>query len=172
MNFNKQNYNDYKIESLESYNVIISTANYVSSNGTFNSMNYAIDWDFLPDQPYNVHFSYLGGVNNLTATGNDIANLFINFGCPNKTFLAGNTVSAINSTFLGVIKPYVLGATSFLLAEDNTNPPIYISTRPSNNLFTVDIRDNLNALFFPTTGTLAPYKIVLKFIPVKNFLSN
>lgn len=169
MNFNKQNYNDYKIDPLESYNVVISTNKYYKTSGDFNSLFYAIDWSFLPEQPYNVHFSYLGGVNNLT--GINIANLYIGFGCNNKTYEAGNTVESLNTTFIGVLKPYVLGTTSFLLAEDNTNPPIYLSSRPRNNVFNVSILNNANGLFVPTSGTLAEYKIVLKFIPVKNNLS-
>jgi len=170
MNFTKQNYNDKSIDALDSYSVIISTNNYVSSNATFNSLNYAIDWSFLPHQPYNVHFSYLGGVNNLT--GANIANLHINLGTNTKTFLAGNKNTFLNSDFIGVLKPYVLGTNSFLLAEDNTNPPIFISDRPSNNDFTVNILNNDGTLFTPATGNLSEYKLTLKFIPVKNFLSN
>lgn len=166
MNFTNQNFNDEKIDYSISYNVVISTNDYISSNSNFNSLNYGIDWTFLPDQPYNVHFTYLGGINNLDGT--EIANLFIDFGSVGYTYQAGNKINKLTTNFLGVLKPYVLGATSFLLAEDNTNPPIYIGSRPVNNIFTVNILDNQNTLFIPTTGSLAEYKLVLKFIPIKN----
>lgn len=170
-NFQKMNsFNDKKIDYLDSYNVVLSTSSYYSTSGDNNNITYAFDWSVLPDQPYNVHFSYLGGVNNLT--GVNIANLYIDFGANSNTFQAGNNINALNTQFIGVLKPYVLGGSSFLLAEDGTNPPIYISGRPTNNIFTVEVRDNTGALYVPTTGTLAEYRLNLKFIPVKNFLAN
>jgi hypothetical protein len=147
----------------ESYNVVISTNNYYRSNGSFSSLDYAIDWSFLPEQAYKVHFTYLGGVNNLN--GSEIANLFIDLGATTNTYNAGNNVNALTSSFLGVLKPYVLGTSSFLLAEDNTNVPIYINGRPRNNVFTVNILDNENTLFAPVTVNLAEYKLMLRFVP-------
>ena len=166
MNFTKQNYNDKQIDTYESYNVIISTSSTFGIPTSNNNVDYAIDWSFLPDQPYNVHFTYLGGLNNLD--GSKIANIFVNFGCFNNTYSASNVVATPSSSYLGVLKPYVLGTTSFLLSEDNTNPPIYIGGRPRNNIFNISIRDLTDALFTPVSGSLAGYRLNLKFVAIKN----
>ena len=160
------NFNDKTIDYAESFNVVIGTGSFFQSLGSFNNLLYAINWDFLPEQAYNVHFTYLGGPNNLT--GDELANLFIDFGASNNTYNAGSSVNAVKSNFLGVLKPYILGGSSFLLAEDNTNPPIYLSSRPRNNVFQVTLYDNTGGLFNPTTGALAEYKLMLKFIPAKS----
>lgn len=155
--------NDMKFKKNQSYNVVISTTDYIQSNGSFNSLVYGIDWSFLPDQPYKVHFTYLGGVNSLD--GSQIANLFIDLGATNNTYVAGSSITSQTSTFLGVLKPYILATSSFLMAEDNTNTPIFISGRPTNNIFTVNILNNQNNPFSPATGFLAPYKLMLRFVP-------
>lgn len=166
MNFTKQNFNDKQIDIYESYNVILTSSKPYETPASNENVNYAIDWSFLPDQPYNVHFTYLGGLNNLD--GSKIANLYVDLGCVNHTYQASNTVANPSSNYLGVLKPYVLGASSFLLSEDNTNPPIYIGGRPRNNIFNVSIRDLSDAFFTPTSGSLAGYRLNLKFVAVKN----
>jgi hypothetical protein len=165
MNFTKQNDNDKQIDIYESYNVILTSSKPYETPASNNDVNYAIDWSFLPDQPYNVHFTYLVGLNNLD--GSKVANIFVDFGCTNNTYTASNAVSSQNSNYLGVLKPYVLGGSSFLLAEDNTNPPIYIGERPRNNIFNVSIFDLSHTLFTPTSGSLASYRLNLKFVPIK-----
>jgi len=166
MNFTKQNYNDKQIDIYETYNVILTSTKPFGTPAGNNDVDYAIDWSFLPDQPYNVHFTYLGGLNNLD--GSKVANIFIDLGCVNHTYHASNVVASPVSNYLGVLKPYVLGASSFLLSEDNTNPPIYIGGRPRNNIFNISIRDLSDALFTPTTGSLSSYRLNLRFVAIKN----
>lgn len=163
MNFTKQNYNDKQIDKMESYNVILTSSKPFVTPTAFNDVNYAIDWSFLPDQPYKVYFTYLGGLNSIDGT--KIANLYVDLSCVKNTYIASNDVSSRISNYLGVLKPYVLGTNSFFIAEDNTNPFIYISGRPQNNIFNVQILDLSDALFTPTSGTLSGYRLNLKFVP-------
>ena len=168
MNFTKQNYNDKQIDKNESYNVVLNSIITIGASVSFNDVNYAIDWSFLPEQPYYVHFTYFGEVNNLD--GNKIASLYVDFGAPSNTYYCNLTTSSTTSQFMGILKPYVLGTSSFLLAEDNTNPPIYLNSRPKNNQFHVQILDNelIPNVFTPTTGNLGAYIVHLRFVPVNN----
>ena len=158
----------------ESYTILINSVNYTTSNNGLNSsLNYNFDWSILPDQPYRVHFTYLGEINDLS-TGSDIAMIYLNFGCGTNNYVVSTNGYAQTSTFLGYLRPERMVAQSFLYAEDSTNVPIYIKGRPQNNNFTVDILNNANAsplttaiqYFTPSTGVLAPYVLQLRFVPI------
>jgi hypothetical protein len=136
---------------------------------TANEVTYSVDWSIMPDQPYKVHMSYMGGVNNID--GSNIAQVFINFGTPKNVFYALNSTTrpaAYPSNFVGFLEMYTLGASSFLHAEDGTNSPIQLNGRPRDDTVTIQILDNTlaAALYAPTSGNLKDYILTLKFIPV------
>lgn len=136
---------------------------------TANEITYSVDWSVIPDQPYKIHLSYMGEVNNLD--GSKIAQIFADLGVPTNVIYAGSNIgrtSAPSSQYLGFCEMYLLGTSSFLHAEDGTNPPIQIDGRPRNNTPIIRIYDNSSTptLFTPTTGNLGDYILSLKFIPV------
>lgn len=157
----------------ESYTVLINSAEALSNNNPAapnTSLNYFFDWSILPENKYLVHFTYLGEINDLSG-GTDIAMVYLNFGCGSNNFaIDSNIYGAQTSTFLGLLRPERLVASSFLYAEDSTNTPIFIKSRPTNNNFTVNVYSNVSdpTYFTPTTGNLAPYVIQLRFIPYSN----
>jgi len=150
---------------MKSYNVILNSVNSIQNGVGYNNCIYNFDWSVLENRAYYVHFTYIGEVNNLD--GLSIALVSSDFIGNQNTFQATATsTSSQTSNILGFIKPYILGASSFLLAEDNTNPPIYINSRPQNNIFNVRIINNDGNLFSPVVSELAPYILNLRFVPV------
>lgn len=152
------------VDPKKSYTVVLNTA---YGTGTTNSMTFNIAWDaIMPDVPYYLHFTYIGEANNLLGT--TIATVNIDFGVNPSVYYANNAGNSIGgSTFIGIIKPYILSGTSYLLAEDSTNPPVYLAGRPKNNQITVNILNNDNppTPFTPDTGSLGFNILQLRFVP-------
>lgn len=162
--------NDNSIDRKSIYTVVFNSLHGVKTNAlTANEVTYSVDWSVIPDQKYKIHFSYMGEVNNLD--GSVLAQVFADLGVPTNVIYAGssaNRTQAISSQYLGFCETYLLGANSFLHAEDGTNPPIQIDGRPRNNSPIIRVFNNANpaALFAPTSGNLGDYILTLKFIPV------
>ena len=154
-------------EKRKSYTFVLNP-NY-GTGASYNSVTYTIDWaSVMPDVPYYVHFSYMGETNNIL--GNTIACLYCDFGTPSSVYFANNAGNAVGgSIFVGIIKPYILSGSSYLLAEDNTNPPIYLEGRPRNNQITIQVLNNDNppTPYAPDTGALAQHVIQLRFVPAE-----
>lgn len=160
--------NDTKIDKRETFTFVFNSLAGVKSGLSANDVQYNIDWSIMPDQPYEVHMSYLGENNNLDGTV--IPMIFIDFLAPMNVYHAGSPAQrtqAQSSTYIGFAMQYLLGTGSFLHAEDGTNPPMHISGRPRNNQPRVQIFNNAvpPALFAPATGNLADYILTLQFVP-------
>jgi len=157
------------INKRQTYSFVFNSLAGVKSGLSANEVKYNIDWSVMPDQPYRVHMCYLGENNNID--GIQIPMVYMDLGCPASVYEAGSPaqrIAAASSTFLGFIQMYLLGASSFLHAEDDTNAPIYISSRPSNNTPTVQVFNNNvpRTLYSPATGNLADYILTLEFEPI------
>lgn len=148
---------------MKSYNIILNSTNGTQLNGSNNEIQYNFDWSILEDKHYNVHFSFVSEVADLN--GSKIALVEINLGS-NNTFILNNNTVANTTNIIGFVKPYILGSNSFLLSEDNTNPPTYIYNRPYNNIFTIRFIDNDGVLFTPNLGSFPSYILHLRFVPV------
>ena len=150
-------------------NVVLNSNNKFS--GTNNQATYNIDWGAIlkDNTPYKLHYTYIGGSNVLT--GANLALVYADFITSNK--LNNSTQNGASSTqCLGFLKPIVFvgsTGTGYLQAEDNTNVPTFLSSRPNNNIFTITINDNAStpALYKDnTTGTPvvnANYVMMLSF---------
>jgi hypothetical protein len=158
--------NTSRVIENQSFNLLINSNNYHTTSGSHNSQEYYFDWSLIPNIPYNVHMTYLGELNDLSTLA-ELPLVYINFGSSNSTFEAGSTTSSGSSQFVGFIRPERAVTASFLYAEDVTNPPIFLSGRPSNNVFSIQIFNNnaSKTLYTPTTGALASYIMNLKFVP-------
>lgn len=147
------------------YTVVLNSINAASKTGTgANICSYRFNWQVLPDQPYEVHMTYMGELNNVDAT--TIAMVYCDFGVPPNVYEARTTTQALSSNYLGFLESYIVGANSFLHAEDGTNQPIYLSGRPRNQEFQVRVLDNAGTPFTASGATaLGEYVICLRFIP-------
>lgn len=155
----------------EIVNVYLNSNNKIS--GTNNEAVYNIDWSAIlkNNTAYKLHFTYIGGVNLFTAAmTNKIPVVYADFQTSSNRTTSVN--GAMTTQILGYLKiqqiaPNVNG--SYLTAEDNTNVPMYLSSRPTNNRFTISIYDNQASpsLYLDTaTPTAAPpanYIMVLSF---------
>jgi len=151
------------MENKKSYNIVLNSQQNISSN-TNSQVEFGFDWSVIPKGSYDVHFTFVTNPMNLSTT--DVAVININFGS-STVYTAGNLINAYTTNYVGIAKPYLISTTSYLLSEDNTNPPIYLNNRPNNNIFNVTINNSTNnALFVPTTGSMANWILNLKFIPV------
>lgn len=148
--------------SKKSYSVILNSTNKISSGATLSECRFGMNWGILPEGEYEVHFTFISKVMNLSTT--DIACINVNLGSSN-VYQAGANTSASTLNFIGIAKPYLIGTSSYLLSEDNTNPPIYLNGRPRDNFIDVHIEANDNITnFAPTTGSMADWILQLQFI--------
>ena len=148
--------------SKKSYNVVLNSTSKISAGASLADCRFGMNWGILPDGEYEVHFTFISKVMNLSTT--DIACINVNLGSSN-VFQAGSNTSANTINFIGVAKPYLVGTTSYLLSEDSTNPPLFLNCRPGDNYIDVRINanDNITA-FTPTTGSMADWVLQLQFI--------
>lgn len=148
-------------------NVVLNSNNKIS--GTNNNATYYIDWGSIlkNNTPYKLHFTYMGGVNFFTAAmTNKIPLIYCDIQTSSNYMTS--TTGAMSTQVLGYLKiqqiaPNVNG--SYLTAEDNTNVPMYLESRPLNNTFTITINDNqaTPALFVDMSGNSVPSNYVMVF---------
>ena len=148
------------------YTVVLNSLNAASKTGTgANICNYRFNWMVLPDIPYEVHMTYMGEVNNVDDT--TIAMVYCDLGVPSNVFEAKTTTQALSSNFLGFMESYIVGANSFLHAEDGTNAPIYLGGRPRLQEFQVRVLNNDGNPYTASGATaLGEYVLCLRFVPV------
>lgn len=123
-------------------NVILNSNNALAGSVN-NDATYNIDWGSIlkPNQPYKLHFSYVGQSNTITAA-TKIAQIQIDFQMQ-QYLNQSSTYGAPTSLAVGCLRTfYVNGTINYLFADDSNNPPIYLQTRPFNNLFRVRVLTN------------------------------
>lgn len=162
--------NDMSVDKDSIYTFVFNSLYGTKTNPlTANEVSYTVDWSVMPDQKYKVHMCYMGELNNLDGTR--LAQVYANFGTPTNVYQPLDTTTRLatqTSQFIGFLEMYLLGANSFLHAEDSTNSPIQINGRPRDDTFTIRVLDNAQpaALFAPTTGNMGDYILTMKFIPI------
>jgi hypothetical protein len=154
-------------------NVILNSNNAITGSTT-QKATYFMDWgSILEDNtPYYLHFTYIGGKN--TIDGTNLATIYADFQTSNK-FNTSSSQFASSTQMLGFLKPIVfVGASNFgyFQAEDNTNVPTYLTSRPQNNNFAISIFNNANppALYLDQTAVPAnpaAYILILSFRKVE-----
>jgi hypothetical protein len=148
--------------SKKSYTVVLNSTNKISSGASLSDCRFGMNWGILPDGEYEVHFTFISKVMNLSTT--DIACINVNLGSSN-VFQAGANTSANTLNFIGIAKPYLISTTAYLLSEEDTNPPVFLNARPRDNYIDVHIKLNDNVtLFAPTTGSMLDWVLQLQFI--------
>jgi hypothetical protein len=114
------------------------------------SSTFFVDWSVLPEGEYKVSFTFTSEATGTDLTASKTAVIYLDLGQASTSIIEPSAALASNTYrggFLGCLRPtgYATGTTTltdyltFLYADINTNPPIYILSRPRNNNVTVDI---------------------------------
>lgn len=144
------------------HTILLNSRNLYS--GTISDGTYLIDWGLLPEKKYRVIWGFGGGTVNQTG-GNNVAMLHVELG-QGKIYTAdSNVVRGKNTLCIGVLVPNEEGSTqTFMYGDKNINGPIYLSNRPTNNEFSVSIRNLTGGLWTDSVGgTMQEYIINLSF---------
>jgi hypothetical protein len=163
MNFNfpQDLQNDLKVNSKKSVVVVLNSAK--SSSGSVANANYNFDWSVLPNIPYYVYFSFVG--RDSTSFPVEVPIIYIDFGASSSTYsVIANNYGASTSNYLGTLQKMPSSTTTnYLFSDKFNNPPIYLSNRPTNKSFQVQIKTDQDANF--DTNSLAVYVLTLYFEP-------
>jgi hypothetical protein len=128
-----------------------------------------IDWSVMPEGEYKVSFTFtsVNTTSDLENTTNAV--LYLDLGQSSTSIIESSTTLSKNSYrsgFLGCLRQNSYAtATDFITsiyADLNTNPPVYIFSRPRNNSVIVDI----NTSSVDTTTNFSPiggYVLTLSF---------
>lgn len=145
----------------ETYTLVLNSN---LASGTINQALFNFDWSVLPNRSYTVHYSF--NTTNMTLTSGKVCTISSNLFSGSNTFIASSQdtrTASLSSNILGVAYPYIYGAVSALHADDSTAPPIFISTRPSANDFTISIQTaDAVPIDYPSLGA---WVLVLQFRP-------
>ena len=142
------------------YNIALFSA--VPATVTNNEQFY-FDWTQIEDVPYKVRFT-LQSVGSAVADGT-VATVFCDIGQSNTTFIAQSQTGAglnYRRDLLGSLMINGVGGDNFYYAFLNTNPPIFIMRRPTNNYFTVNLHSSIPN-FNNDVAAIGNYSLILNF---------
>ena len=171
MNLQFQEVKPPKEEIKPFYTIVLNSLQAYATAGTSaNTKTYNFDWSILQQGSYELHWTFLSETTNV-AYGT-LPLVFIDFNGAANVYSGSNLLantSAPTSQYIGFVKSYITGANGFFHAEDMTNLPIYLNSRPNNNIFTVRIINNEGNPYVPATGVLGDYIMTLNFYPKSNY---
>ena len=128
-----------------------------------NNEQFFFDWGQIEDVPYKVTFT-LQSVGSAVADGT-VATVFCDIGQSNTTFIAQSQTGAglnYRRDLLGSLMINGVGGDNFYYAFLNTNPPIFIMRRPTNNNFTVNLHSSIPN-FNNDVAAIGNYSLILNF---------
>lgn len=137
------------------------------------SSSFFIDWSVLPEGEYKVSFTFTSSIASSDLGNTTNAVIYLDLGQASTSIIESSSALSANAYrggFLGCLRQtsYTTGTTAatdfitFLYADTNTNPPVYILTRPRNNSVSVDIHTSSTS----TTANFSPigaYVLTLSF---------
>lgn len=145
------------------YNVVLDS-NYVYVAGAIagNSSNqYWVNWDgLMPDVPYKVTFSFITSTE--VAVDVSLMGLMVNLGC-NDTYVYRSNATMTTSNFLGFLELKDSGSTHYYMANQTTNPAIYIPSRPCVNQIMVQLTNGIDNTSYYSTPQVNAYVLTLHF---------
>lgn len=129
------------------YNIVFNS-NFGTGAPTVSTKFY-VDWSIIPEGEYKVTFTFTS-----VATAPDLDNtanacLYLDLGQSNTSVIEASPTNityalvAQRSQFLGCLRPTEITILNdyitYLYADTNTNPPVYLFCRPKNSYVSVDI---------------------------------
>ena len=142
------------------YNIALFSA--VPATAT-NTEQFFFDWTQIEDVPYMVRFT-LQSVGSAVADGT-VATVFLDLGQGNTTFIAKSQTGTnpnYRTGLLGSLMINGVGGDNFYYAFLNTNPPVLIMHRPTENNFTVNLHSSIPN-YNNDVATIGNYSLILNF---------
>ena len=128
-----------------------------------------VDWSVLPEGEYKVSFTFTSAITATDLGNTTNAVIYLDLGQASTSIIEPSAALSANTYrggFLGCLRQTSYLSTTdyvtFLYADTNTNPPVYILTRPRNNSVSVDIHTSA----ISTTTDFSPigaYVLTLSF---------
>ena len=128
-----------------------------------------VDWSIMPEGEYKVSFTFTCVITSTELANISNAVIYLDLGQASQSIIEPSHALAANTYrggFLGCLRQtsYSISADyiTFLYADTNTNPPVYILNRPRNNNVSVDIHTSSTT----TTTNFTPigaYVLTLSF---------
>ena len=153
-------------------NVVLNSNNAVSGS-TSNNATFFVDWGAILDdrKAYKLHWTYIGG-NNAMGAATKVAQVRADF--QTRQYLnKSSTLGAPTTQTIGNLRFFAASGTlAYLFADDGNNPPVYLESRPYNNMFQVSIYDNAAtpALWTDTAAAVpAAWMLTLSFQEVDEY---
>jgi len=143
----------------KSYRVILQSL-LATSGAAVNFKTYYYDWSQLKDCHYKLTFTYSSSVITLSTT--QTAYLFVGLtqSYNNITSDQSGQITEYRGDYLGSLYHTRGQSFPYLSANQKSNPPIYLDGRPRANIFSVEIKANVNTAF--PFGS-ANYTLILSF---------
>jgi len=165
----QNNYN--QIPKKRIYNFCLNSN--FGGNTPATSSTFFVDWSVLPEGEYKVSFTFTSSIAGTDLGNTNNAVIYLDLGQASTSIIESSAALSNNTYrggFLGCLRQtsYTTGATTatdfitFLYADTNTNPPVYILSRPKNNSVSVDIHTSSTT----TTTNFTPigaYVLTLSF---------
>ena len=133
------------------------------------SSTFFIDWSVLPEGEYKVCFTFTSAITATDLGSTTNAVIYLDLGQASTSIIESSSALSSNTYrggFLGCLRQtsYLNTAdyVTYLYADTNSNPPVYIFTRPRNNNVSVDIHTSstsTNTNFSP----IGAYVLTLSF---------
>jgi hypothetical protein len=142
------------------YNVILDSVYPYIAGATPSSNQYYVNWaGIMPDKAYKVSFSFNSAYT--TISQGIMCCLNVNLGC-NDTFAYNNNLTTSN--ILGVIPQlYESNTVRRFVCDITSNPPIYISCRPTVNQITVLFQNGTDNNSVFNSPAMTNYILILSF---------
>ena len=159
----------------KSYTVLLNpqACNLQTVGNSNDNKGYTVDWSaIMPEGEYNLTFSFMAEVNDVSEGPFNIPLIFATFIPSSTNYQVHQGVTAHSSRVLGFLKPYNTTATSYYSADVNTNPSIYLKSRPMLNDFVINILDNSEPAINFLDNAVLPlsmnsYILILRFELIK-----
>ena len=158
----------------QSYNVVVNSnlCTPETAGNTNTNKNFYIDWSaILPQGEFELTFSFISEVNVISAFLS-LPLIYVDFLSQANVDVCQASYQATSSTLLGLVFPTNIDPNthhSYLRADKNFNPPIFLANRPYSNNFNISILNNANPGVLwvddtaPTAEDLGPYVMILHF---------
>jgi hypothetical protein len=139
----------------DSFSVVLNSTKYLTRDNR-SSISYGIDWSFMPEGKYSLSWKFVSKA----STASKVLLLEANFGTSVNSFTAGQNTYAQTNQYLGVVtNSYSGNAAGSFKSDYSDNPPLYMASKPSSNIFSVNIFDN----------DLVLYDIAVDYVLILNF---
>jgi hypothetical protein len=103
--------------------------------------SFFIDWSRIPDKPYNLTFAFACAGSTITITS--LVNIFVDLGQQSQMAVSSADSGVCGRVgYLGKLNYSSGGVNQNLRAAVTDNPPLYLESRPVNNIVKVELFRN------------------------------